>query len=300
MGRPALSATRATIVLDLLAAYPDRAFTMAEIIKATKINIGSCHALLGALVSRGYLARDDEEKRYTLGLALVNVGRAALQANPLTVRAQAAAEALSARLGVGVQLTTNSGSEIVALSSLAGRNGRFPGLQPGQRFPLAAPAGAHIVAWSTDDEIEEWMTRAGKPTKEEIVTWHENLSLIRSRGYQVTLRVPVSDKYNQLIAQLATNTPNLKFTAQASEFIHAHAWHLDQPGVIDPQCKYEVGLIAAPIFGTSGGARLSLGLGGFSQPLSGEEIVKLADELMHACVEVMSDNMKANESIPSI
>ena len=87
MARPALSASRTTAVLDLLTAFPGRAFTMAEIVRATKINVASCHAVLAALTSRGYLTRLPQ-KTYVLGPALIAVGHASRLSQPLVARAQ--------------------------------------------------------------------------------------------------------------------------------------------------------------------------------------------------------------------
>ncbi len=292
MTRPALSATRATAVFDLLAAYPERAFTMSDIIKGTGINIGSCHALLNALVNTGYLVRQEEGKLYSLGPALLNVGQAALKANSLIVRAQEAAEALSGDLGIGVLLTTIAGGDIMALSAHASRNGLSPGMRPGQRFPLVAPAGAHIIAWSSAREIDDWITQAGEAGESEVESWRHAISLIRSRGYQVTLRGAVDAKFSDLMNDMATGAPNPTFNARASELLQSHVWHLDQPEHIEPDEKYDVALIAAPIFDQRGKASLSLGLGGFSERLTGQEITSLAESLMRTCLDVMRNDRR--------
>lgn len=290
MARPALSATRATAVLDLLAAFPDRAFTMAEVIRATGINIASCHALLNALTARGYLTRIEGEKEYRLGPALVTVGEAALKANGLVARAREAAEDLSRRLDVGVLLSTVAGGDILALTVCEASDGNSPGMRPGQRFPLVAPAGAHFVAWASETGIDEWIAAAGESTIEEIVSWRRALALVKERGYQVTLRVPLSAAFGELMAEMATGTPSLDFRARADRLIEEHAWHLDQPETIEADALYDVALIASPVFNRAGAAVLSLGIGGFSGRITGARIKDYAAELIRTCLRVMRED----------
>ena len=46
MSRAALSASRSIEVIELLTAFPERQFTLSEVVKTTEINIASCHAIL--------------------------------------------------------------------------------------------------------------------------------------------------------------------------------------------------------------------------------------------------------------
>src|SRR4029077_18145721 len=88
--RPALSAARSSEIIDFLASFPERGFTLSEIVRATKINVASCHAVLATLTDCGYLTRCPNERTYTLGRALVAIGQAALKSQPLIARAQEA------------------------------------------------------------------------------------------------------------------------------------------------------------------------------------------------------------------
>ena len=73
--------------IDLLAAFPERTFTLSEIARAAKINIASCHAVMNALIDRGYLTRRGDQRTYSLGPALMAIGAAALKSQPLIARA---------------------------------------------------------------------------------------------------------------------------------------------------------------------------------------------------------------------
>jgi DNA-binding IclR family transcriptional regulator len=287
MARPALSANRMMDVLDLFAAFPGRSFNMSEIMRAADINVASCHALLNALSSRGYLIR--REKNYTLGSALITVGQAASQSQPLVTRAQTAASALNQELGTAVVLSVLAGDDILALTSLPGAAGHFPGFRTGQRMPLEPPAGVHFLAWASEDAISAWIARAKTENVIEIAAWRQALALTRSRGFHVSLLSRSTSEFATLMRSMAVGSQPLEYKAQVSRLMNEHGWTLEQPETIEPDKSYDIGLIAAPVFDGSGQALLSLGLGGFSEQISGEKICFLANRLMDTCLRIMRD-----------
>jgi DNA-binding IclR family transcriptional regulator len=293
VARPALSASRTTAILDLLTAFPGRAFSMSEIVRATKINIASCHAVLNVLTDRGYLARVGNGKSYVLGPALVAVGQATLATHALIATAREAAAELARALQLPALLNTIVGGEILALSSIPDSAGRSPGMGLGQRIPLVPPAGAHFLAWAPDDAIEAWIARGESDDPREIAEWRHALALVRERGFQVTLRTAVQSEFAVLMAEMAAGRQPLEYKEQANSFIHAHSWHLTQPETIVADQLYDVVLIAAPIFDRSGATTLSLCLGGFADKLNGAEIIDYSNRLMRTCLQVMRDDRAA-------
>jgi len=289
VARPALSASRTTAVLDLLTAFPGRAFTMAEIVRATKINVASCHAVLAALTSRGYLTRLPQ-KTYVLGPALIAVGHASRLSQPLVARAQDAARELFEETGLPVLLSTAVGGDILALTSLVDKAGRSAGMRLGQRMPLEPPLGAHFVAWASEETIEEWIARGGDDDPELAPAWREALALVRRRGYQVTLGTSMETEFASLMAEMASGRQPIEYHDQATSLVATHPWRLAQPETIEPTERYDVVLIAAPIFDQTGEARLSLCLGGFSEKLTGAQITAYADQLLRTCLKVMRED----------
>jgi DNA-binding IclR family transcriptional regulator len=287
MARPALSASRATDILDLFAAFPGRTFTMSEIMKATGVNVASCHAVLSVLLARGYLEK--RQKEYRLGRALVALGQAAEQTHPLVRRAQKAAEALRHELRVAVLLSTLAGEEILALSSLRDEDGRSARLQTGQRIRMVPPNGVHFVAWGSSDLAEEWLERSQSKDECEIAQWRRSIELTRKRGYQVTLRREQTPEFADLMSHLAQGSPPLAYRSEGAR-IADHGWTLEQPEAIMEDAEYSVALIAAPIFDQQGDAVLSLSLGGFVAPLTGVKIRELAEHLLGACLQVMRED----------
>lgn len=288
MARPALSASRSIDVIDFLASFPERRFTLSEIARAAKINITSCHAVVNALASRGYLTRSPNQRTYTLGPTLVAIGQAALRSQPLVARAREAAESLWRELGIPVLLSAAIGDEILGIVSLTDAAGRSPGLRVGERMPLVAPVGAPFLAWSSDAAIEAWIARHTSPRNERSADeWRHTLALTRKRGYQVTLRAPNSLEIASLMAEMASGRHIPDHKEELVRLVNSLDREMSQPETIVPDEFYDIILIASPIFDQNGEAAFSLCLGGFAEKLTGATITDYADRLARKCLEIM-------------
>jgi DNA-binding IclR family transcriptional regulator len=291
VARPALSASRSIEVLDFLAAYPGRAFTLSEIARAAKINVASCHAVLSALVERGYLTRSTGQRTYALGPALVALGESALASQPLVARARQAAHELFAELGLPVLLSGVVGDEIVGLVSIPDAAGRVPGLRVGERLPLVPPIGAPFLAWSSDEAIEAWIARSLAPAPAGLAEeLRHTLALTRLRGFQVTLRSPEGPDMATVLQEMAAGRRPPESRAGVMRLIHSLDLHVAQPETIAPDELYDVVLIAAPLFDQAGEAAFSLCFGGFGEKLAGAAVLAYADRLVRTCVQVMRED----------
>lgn len=290
MARPALSASRGVDVIDFLAAFPGRSFTLSEIARAAKINVASCHAVLSALVERGYLTRRPDQRTYALGPALVAVGQAALTSQPLVARAKAAAEALFGELGVPVLVSAVIGDEILGVVSLADAAGRSAGLRVGERMPLVAPVGAPFLAWSSEAAIETWLDRGASPRNERLADqWRDTLALTRKRGFQVTLRSPGAPNIAEMMAGMAAGRRLAGYKDEVIGAINSLEG-LTQPDPLVADELYDIVLIAAPIFDQGGAAAFNLCLGGFGEKVAGRTITEYAQRLMQTCLQVMRED----------
>jgi DNA-binding IclR family transcriptional regulator len=286
--RPALSASRSLDIIDFLAAFPGRGFSLSEIVRATDINVASCHAVLNALVDRGYLFRCPKQKTFSLGPVLVAVGDAALQAQPLIASARQAAHELRQELGTSILLSTAIGEEIVGIVSLSDATGRWPGLRTGERRPLVPPIGAAFLAWAEEQQVEAWLSRAPTDKGDAFVEeQRHNLALIRKRGFQVTLRSPDSPRLAREISAMATGRQASEYKSQMIDLVHSLGSNIPMPEVIEPEALYDVILIAAPIFDQNGACMYNLCLGDFHEMLTGATVLAHADRLVRACLQIM-------------
>lgn len=291
MARPALSASRSLDVIDFLAAFPGRDFTLSEIARAAKINVASCHAVLSALADRGYLSRNPKQKTYTLGPTLIAAGQAALKSQPLVARARDAADDLFREFGIPVLLSAAIEDEILGVVSVTDAAGRDAGLRVGERMPLVPPLGAAFVAWAAPAAIEAWLAKcAGAKDDAPIHEWRDALALIRKRGYQVTLHLPENDELAALMAEMASGRKGLDYKDQIIGLIGSLDRRMLHPTEFLPDALYDAQLIAAPIFDQNGVAAFSLCLGGFSEKITGANVLTYADRLVRTCVQVMRDD----------
>jgi DNA-binding IclR family transcriptional regulator len=288
--RPALSASRSLDVIDFLAALPGTSFTMSQIARAINVNVATCHAILNELTARGYLSRSATQKSYTLGPALIGIGNAALKSQGLIERAKVLAEALSREHGVPVALTRLIGEEVVGIFAIPGLGGGRNAARPGVRLPLMAPVGAPFIAWSSRDRIDEWIgRRPDSPDHETVERWHRELERLRGRGFQVLLRSPASGYFPKLLADLAGGEVVADYKNYIVEYVEASDGTMHQLEEIEPGRMYDVMLIAAPIFDQGGQAVYNLCIGDLADQISGETIQELADRLLGACVQIMSE-----------
>lgn len=297
MSRPALSASRSSDIIDFLASFPERAFTLSEIMRATKINVASCHAVLATLTDCGYITRCPKQRTYTLGPALVAIGQSALKSQPLISGAKEAAENLLRDLGLPVLLSAAIGEEILGIMSLPDAAGRMPGMRVGERKPLVAPLGAPFLAWSSEEAIDAWIARHQAPVDEQLAAaWRHGLALIRERGYQVILRAPDGPKIGALMAKMASGHREPDYKDEVARLVNSFDSQLSQPESIDPGQTYDIMLISAPLFDQNGRAAFNLSLGGFSKKLTGEMILSYADHLVRTCIEIMHVDRDAGEA----
>jgi DNA-binding IclR family transcriptional regulator len=284
--RPALSASRGIDILEFLASFPDRQFSLSEIVRATSINISSSYAILNVLVERGYVVRMANQKVYALGNAAIVLGQAAMRSHPMISRAQDVASDLRAELGLPVMLCTTIGREIVALLSLEDGKGNVAGMRAGDRVPLVAPSGMPFLAWSSEQDIDAWISRHVPRDHTLVAEWRRDLALTKRRGYQIQLRSTVR-KDATILGELALNGPAGDYKEQVKRIINALDRDMAQPETIVVEESYSVLLIASPLFTKDGAVAYNLCLGGLPETVTGAQLTAYAERLMHACVEIM-------------
>jgi DNA-binding IclR family transcriptional regulator len=273
-------------IIDFMACFPGRSFSLAEIGRATGINGASCHAILNALVDRGYLSRSAGEKSFVLGPALAAAGEAAVRSQPLLHHARDAATRLSGDLDLPVLLSAGVGDEIVGVLAIPDTRGRMPDLQPGARLPMVPPVGASFLAWEDDAVIDEWLARSSAEDKL-LAGMRGVAERIRERGFQVTLRNPRAPRLAHEIGVMAGGKKAESFKTQLVGLVGSLEQAIAMPEAIAPEKEYDVILIAAPIFDRTGKCVFNLCLGDFQEPLMGSRVLELADRLLAECLRIM-------------
>ncbi len=301
VSRPALSAARSSEIIDFLALFPEKQFTLSEIVRATKINVASCHAVLTTLTDCGYLSRCPKGRTYTLGRALIAIGRCAIKSQPLIERAAEAAEVLQRELGTSVLLTTVVADEVLALIALPNAAGDRTAMRVGERMPLVAPVGAPFLAWAPEEVISAWIARHPRPRdKRSAAAWRRAVDLTRKRGYQVTIRSSNGPEIATLMAEMASGSRVPDYKEEVLRLVNSFDRELLQPETIVAEELYDILLISAPIFDQNGDATFNLSLIGFSTKLTGAAITGYADRLVRVCLDVMRADRQQPQRTESV
>ena len=186
MARPAPGADRSVAILELLAAHPGDRFTLSEVARRCSLNKATAHALLAALSQRGILLRHPDEKRYSLGPRLVEIGAAAQRGYTAIDFAPAALDRLSVATGRWSRAFARREDRVTVVAQTHTPTDVDP-LDP-VTLPLTPPLGALWMAWSDRPSVEAWLARAA--AADAVGPAQAALPAIRRAGYAVTRASP--------------------------------------------------------------------------------------------------------------
>ncbi len=271
MPRPALSASRAIAVLNFLAAHPTEGFTLSDIGTRLGINGASAHALLSVLLDAGYLVRDSRLRTFRLGPSVVALGTAALDAHPAIDIARDAARALARETELEVAVTAPAGDHIVFLARAGEPSARAVPVHVGQHVPFVPPLGSVFVAWG---DATDWLARSDDPE-----TLREVLEAVRGRGYSVALEAQARQRLGHALNELAAEPSDQRLRTTVDSLVTDLSEREYQLRRLTPDRRYDVSMIAAPIFGPAGQAVLALSLLGFPAGLPANEVAAYGERL---------------------
>ena len=264
-------------ILELLAEHPAERFTLSEVARRCSLNKATAHALLAALSERGILLRHPDEKRYSLGPRLVEIGAAAQRGYTAIDFAPAALDRLSAATGRWSRAFARRDDRVhvVAQSHVpADVDPRDP-----VALPLTPPLGAVWMAWSDRPSVEAWLARAA--SAEAVGPSQAALPAIRRDGYAVTRASPELRLLSRpilrpepVVTREATGvgdrpTTQEEVRALLATICRQHLLLMDA----DDAGTYRIADVGAPVFDASGAAALVVVLSGLDDmELRGTEI----------------------------
>ncbi len=278
---------RVVEVMNFLAAHPTESFTLSELASRLGLSIGSAHRLLTTLAEARYLSRHPKHKTYSLGMALVAIGQAALvQHRDIDVARREMAR-LASDLKVQCHACAVVHEELLFLAAEGVPQTYEPLSRAGDRRPYIPPLGMVHAAWADPDEQEDYIERApaalGERARDHLA---RSLAVIRRRGYAMSGSGPAfralrhftvapvgyqkDEAYwaglRQLIADLTEREMQLLDFAEAG--------------------ADGISFITAPVFSPTGQVTLELSLGGLPQNLTRREIEHHVERLCAAAAVV--------------
>lgn len=128
----------------VLGAIVDQPMTLADLQVATGLPRATVHRLANALVSHGFLRRDDHQ-RYDLGTELVALGRAARDRFPLAVVAGPTIEHLRLATGESVQMFVAEGEQRRCVRSLPSPHALQWVVPEGALYPIDQGSAGRVL-----------------------------------------------------------------------------------------------------------------------------------------------------------
>jgi DNA-binding IclR family transcriptional regulator len=207
MATPVPAVERAGRILGLLAQQPGSELTASQVAAQLGLSKATCFAILVCLTRLGWLRRDPTRKAYSLGPELVHLGWASIEQTPGIAVARREMFALARDLDVGCFVCRLVDDDMVILDRAGTEVGAFD-LPPLDSVGVSArpPLGSVYFAWSSPDEIDAWLERAGGATSErDLEVNRRALSAIRARGYSIGGGMEVQLQLEQLLERLGTS-----------------------------------------------------------------------------------------------
>ncbi len=240
---PSPPTERVLAILGLLAATPERGYTLSEIAAGLDLSIATCHAITSVLVDHGYLLRSAVTKTFTLGPALVTMGDAAGRAVPAALIARSMVPTLAAALGVETVASVVADGTITVVEWTPGPTGA-PVAGPGQRVPFDPPFGAVHAAWAADAVREGWLSRAPRSARAGLLGL---LATVRERGFDVHRNDAAAELFRQALGQLGDGDLSVEARRAAAVIQRELAGASALPARFDGRRRYAVNTISAAV-----------------------------------------------------
>lgn len=281
--RPASSppTERVIRILELLAADPERHFSLTEISHTLAISHGTCHAILATLAGRQWIVRDRHSGGYSWGPALAALAR---PVNKQAFRPEL--QRLFDAVGRQVILGVRQGATVVVTDSVGES---FAGLRLGVgfRMPLVAPFGREFVAGAAERVKKEWLSGLGSPSPRLQRRVGAVLEEIDRRGYAIDrMSREYVRVYSALQALVADGEPDEITARVATAFADLTVvdYLPDELGDGEP---HRIASVTAPVRDADGAVAMSVGVAPFAT-LTAAEIADLGAAVREAAARIQS------------
>jgi len=182
------SIVRAFTVLELLG-QSDQHLGVTDIAQKSGLPLTTVHRLLHTLTRLGYVERNIDTHKYTLGVRMLHLRGAVIDQVNLGVQSISVMKSLMRRVNETVHLAVLSEGEIMYIERVEGLQTQGMYTRIGKRVPAHCTAlGKVMLAYSPDHVWQDMIARHGLPRLSETTITTEaellaELERIRQRGY---------------------------------------------------------------------------------------------------------------------
>jgi DNA-binding IclR family transcriptional regulator len=283
------STSRAVKVVNFLATHSTDSFTLSQIAEHVGLSHGSAHRVLSTLLAARYVSRHPTHKTYSLGVALVRIGQAALERHRDVEIARREMIKVSEELNVLCTTSVVMDNELLILAK-HGTPQTFPGIdRVGDRRPFMPPIGIANIAWSETQRVEEYLSRVPADFDPALARrLREAVRMVRERGYSIVVAGPRIFEWSQITTD-ADRQWDETYWSQVNQLIGRLSPDEIQLARLADAEGQSIGFITAPVFSTTGEVALELAITGLAPNLSVQEIERYAARLRAATAVVMSE-----------
>jgi DNA-binding IclR family transcriptional regulator len=277
-------------VMNFLAARPTESFTLSELASRLGLSIGSAHRLLTTLAEARYLSRHPKHKTYSLGMALVAIGQAALAQHRDIDVARREMARLASDLKVHCHACAVVHDELLFLAHEGVPQSYEPLSRAGDRRPYMPPLGMVHAAWADIDEQDDYIERApaalGARARAHLA---RSLDVIRQRGYAMAGSGPAFRALRQFTVAPVGYQKDKAYWAGLRQLIADLSEREMQLLDFADAGADGVSSITAPVFSPAGQVTLELSLGGLPPNLTRSEFERYVERLRAAAAVVTSE-----------
>lgn len=201
--------------------------SLTEINKITGIGVPSLQRLLYTLVHEGLLIRNEDDKKYELGLEFVVFAEIVRETSNLLLAAEPVMKKLNEKTTESVTLNIIENNKRKCISSFDSKHELTTLSYVGHQSPLYAGASAKVLlAHFPEEELEEYLNnvhieKLTDSTITDLDQLREELRKIREQGYAfsygervkgaVSISAPIFDSFSNVIASLSITIPSVRF-----------------------------------------------------------------------------------------
>ncbi len=225
---------RGLMIIELLMKHPGGLGT-SDISRILDLPKNFVFRATGLLYFKGYLARDEKSKKFSLSYKLLSMGYGVVHQSSLLEIASPLMRKLRNDVGETVLLSVVEGTEGVVLDSVAGVHPFRFVVEVGSRFPLhVSAAGKATIAFMEQDaasKIIQNMTfeKLTDNTITDPKRFLKELETVRSCGYSTDrsegfdgcncVAAPIYDKSSKVIAAVTVTGPTSRITCESIDAV---------------------------------------------------------------------------------
>jgi IclR family transcriptional regulator, KDG regulon repressor len=225
------SLTRGIRLLESFKDHPEQ--TVADIASSARLSRSSASRLASSLAGSGYLMRDLETRRYSLGLRLWELGVLAVQRRGLLQTSREVMRDLAAESRETIHVAVLDGLDVVYIDKIDGTNAIVAYTRIGGRNPAHAVAsGKAMLSALGDEELHSLLPEALPAFTSATITSRSafilHLRAVRAVGYAVNrgelrddvggVASVVRDSSGRPVAALGVTCPITRLTDDAIRF----------------------------------------------------------------------------------